>query len=168
MTDYRLIARSPCRITLNNKVKTVKANDSFIANEQEKDRLMRGMYRKKLVVVGKVEKPETSYEQTTFKESKELETSQTEESEESKESEDLHKGEVLDADETFENRLERKGLPSPSIPLNTHWATVKSKVQDLEQQVPIPLDLIRAIREKFPNYSAVVEECDRILEENEE
>jgi hypothetical protein len=169
MSNYRIIARSPCRITLNNKVRTFKANDSFIANEQEKDRLMRGMYRRKLIVVGQVEDKEKVYE-TTERKDKEQEKVDEQEDDDRQEEEEVDRQEtnILSSEESFEARLERKGLPHPSISQNAHWATVKSKVQDLEQQVPIPLNMIRAIKEKFSNYKAVVEECDRILSENEE
>ena len=167
MPDYRIITRSPCRITLNNKVRTFRANDSFIANEQEKDRLMRSMYRSKLVVVQKINDSAT-YETTSKAEPKEEPKAEPKE-----ESSDQQKEEVLNQEssesheETANDRLAKKGLPQVSIPQNTHWATVRSKVQDLENMIPIPLEKIKAIREKFKDYVKVVEECDRILEENQ-
>ncbi|MGG6283682.1 hypothetical protein ACQ4M3_19045 [Leptolyngbya sp. AN03gr2] len=48
---------------------------------------------------------------------------------------------------------------------NAHWQKVKNYVLDLEERIPIDFDLIRAVRDKFPNYASVVAECDRILQE---
>ncbi len=52
------------------------------------------------------------------------------------------------------------------LPEDAHWQTVKSFVLDLEEKPPVDLRMVKAVSEKFKNYKAVVEECNRILTSN--
>lgn len=164
---YRLIARGTSRPTINGQVRSLRPNDTIIVTDDEKERLMRGIFRDKFIVGSyiKSKKEEDSLFNSSETLSNPPEESYSEEvklqpkPEESKEEEE---------DTSIILKLEKEGLPNPPLDQGTHWATVRSHVQDLEDQIPIPFNMVRAIRLKFGHYVKVVEECDRVLEMEED
>lgn len=54
------------------------------------------------------------------------------------------------------------------IPLeeDAHHSKVKAYVLDLEEETPVNLGKVKAVKARFPNYASVIAECNRILEAN--
>jgi len=174
---YRLISRGTSRPTVNGQVRALRPNDVIVVNEDEKDRLMRGIYRNKFVVASYIppvnESSSTKTKQPSQQKSEEsLEPSveeqpveeQPEEEQPEEQPEEERKKEVT----PIISQLEKEGLPNPRLDQGSHWATVRYHVQDLGEQVPIPFDLIKAIKIKFSHYKPVVEECEKLLDLKED
>jgi hypothetical protein len=187
---YRLKVRKPCRVSYNGQVRRLRPNDQIVVGDGERRRLTRGIYQDKFKVIGYVEesqpsKKEKEKEVSSSEEEGEKEVSSSEEegdqpsfsahleedqtaSEESEDQPQVSVDEVAQDDQlSLEEKLGKLSLPNVPYSEGTHWATVKSYVLDLENQVPIPKELIKATKLKFYNYKAVVEECDRILSEHD-
>lgn len=66
------------------------------------------------------------------------------------------------------NKLVESDVESIVLPLDddAHHSTVKAYVLDLEEENPIDLAKVKAVKAKFPNYASVVAECNRILSVN--
>jgi hypothetical protein len=56
-------------------------------------------------------------------------------------------------------------VPSAPLPPDTHWTQVRSYLTNLGQQSPVDYAQVEAVKNAFPQYTAVQQEADRILAE---
>lgn len=69
----------------------------------------------------------------------------------------------VDEEQKEEDKLSPPVEVLPDVPLaaNAHWSTVKSFILKMEEEGN--LLMVKAIKQKYPNYPAIQEEADRIL-----
>lgn len=148
---YTLLVISPCSPRIQGKTRYLLAGDILRLTIEQAQQLINGPLGRKFKVthIDEDSKPEVKSEPTP------VQTTAVE----------FADGGVVNnlIAETVSNEESSDYKEIPLEP-NAHWSKVKNYVLELEEQYPVDLKLIAEIKARYPEYKAVVKECDRILE----